>query len=940
MLAVIVIASCNSSNLRELGDSITVTTRGANGQMPHKVRLRVINDRIVHVSATPTDGFSSDSSLIVVSEPSAKVEFSIAEKPDTVVLATSAIRANVVVSTGEVFFTDTQGKTILAEKRGGGRTFEPVTIDNGKFLAVGQQFDSQIDEALYGLGANQTSYMNLRGRDADLFQYNTQAVVPFLISTKNYGILWDNYSRTKFGDRRDLMELSSLKLFDREGKEGGITATYFEKKGLPKVYCTRIEKDISYQFIPDLVKFPGGFNLGEGSVTWEGSMASEVGGLHKFMFTSAGYAKLWVDGQLLFDRWRQCWNTSSNRFDLPMEAGKRYSLRIEWVPDGGESFIALQHLDPLPEGEQSRISFYSEVASQIDYYFIAGDNMDQVIGGYRTLTGKAPMMPKWAMGFWQSRERYKTQEEIVGIVREFRKRQIPIDNIVLDWQYWPIDKWGDHDFEASRFPDPKGMMNTLHNMNTRLMISVWAKYYKGTSNYEIMDRNGWLYKLNIEKDRKDWLGYVSTFYDAYNPQARKEFWNQINTKLFSVGVDAWWMDATEPDITSNLPMDERKALMNPTALGPAAKYFNAFSLAQAKGVYEGQRATSPTQRVYILTRSAFAGLQRYAAANWSGDIAARWHDMRAQIPCGLNFCLSGIPYWTMDIGGFAVESRYYNPTPQDTEEWRELMTRWFQFGTFAPIFRVHGQYPFREMFNVAPETHPAYRAMLSYDKLRYRLMPYIYSLTGMTWLNDYTIMRGLAMDFGNDKKVVNIDDQFMFGPAIMVNPVCEYKARSRNVYLPSTNGWYDFNTGKFYTGGQTINAAAPYSHIPLFIREGAILPVGPAIQHTMEKPDAPITLFVFDGCNGEFILYEDEGVNNNYEKGGYTLTRFSYDNAGKVLSISDREGEYNGMSANRQFNVVFVTPQSPRKLNFDVKPDVTVSYQGAELRVDLSKYCK
>jgi len=932
----IALVSYSTTPYRKIPTGIIVQVRKSATNPDQSIRLQVVKNNIIRVSAIPGDKFVEEKSLMVMDTLTPKVDFTVSESGDTVILRTSLLKALVLQSTGQVIFTDISGKVILAEKQGGGKIYEAVTVEKKEYLAVRQQFESQPDEALYGLGANQTSYMNLEGKDADLFQYNTQAVVPFLVSTKNYGILWDNNSRTKFGDIREFEELSGFKLYDKDGKTGALTAVYTDKKDPSQIYTTRSEKEINYQFIPDLKKFPEGFNLGDGAVTWEGAIETDITGLHKFMFTSAGYSKLWIDGKLLFDRWRQCWNPCSNRFDLPMEAGKKYSVKIEWIPDGGESFIALKHLTPLSVEEQHRISFYSEVANQIDYYFIAGQNLDDVISGYRTLTGKAPMMPKWAMGFWQSRERYKTQDEILNTVREFRKRQIPIDNIVLDWQYWPIDKWGDHDFDSTRFPDPNGMMITLHDsLNTHLMISVWAKYYKGTKNYEEMDKHGWLYKLNIEKNRKDWLGYVSTFYDAFNADARKDFWNQINTKLFSKGVDAWWMDATEPDITSNLPMDERKALMNPTALGPGSKYFNAFSLEQASAVYDGQRKTNPDLRVYILTRSAFAGLQRYAAANWSGDIAARWHDMKAQIPCGLNFCISGIPYWTMDIGGFAVETRYNDAKGNDLDEWRELMTRWFQFGTFAPIFRVHGQYPYREMFNIAPENHPAYQAMLAYDKLRYRLMPYIYSLTGMTWLNDYTIMRALAMDFSNDKNVLNIDDQFLFGPSLLINPVSDYKARSRKVYLPANTGWYDFFTGRHYTGGQSIDAAAPYSNIPVFVKEGAILPVGPEIQFTSQKPADPITLFVFSGKDGEFTLYEDENINYNYEKGAYTLIPFSYHDASKTLVIGTRKGKFAGMTDKRTFNIVFVTPDKPGKLKFDSTPDKLIIYDGNGQQITL-----
>jgi len=928
--------SCGNTVIDKTGDGVTVLLGKSTENPGQVVRLQVISDNIIRVVSVPEGEFSQTESLMAVKPVDMVVDFTVDRADDHIALHTYSLNADISLKTGEVTFTDISGKTILAEKKGGGKSFVTASIDGESFYAVRQQFESPDDEALYGLGANQTSFMNLKGKDADLFQYNTLAVVPFIISNKNYGLLWDNNSRTKFGDVRDYYELSGMKLYNGEGMEGGLTATYSRRSDRTAVVTTREESEINYQFIPDLPKFPEGYDLTDGFVTWEGSFESDTSGLHKFVFTSAGYAKLWVDGNLVFDRWRQCWNPSSNYFTLDLDKGRRYPVRIEWIPDGGESFIAFKYLPPADPADQGRISFFSEVAEQIDYYFIRGNNMDEVISGYRTVTGKAPLMPEWALGFWQSRERYTTQKELLSTVSEFRKRQIPIDNIVQDWQYWPADQWGDHNFDPSRFPDPDGMIRTLHEkLNARIMISVWPKYYVGTENYEAMNSKGWLYKRNVEKGQKDWLGFVSTFYDPFNASAREAFWEQIDTKLFSKGIDAWWLDATEPDMCSNLPMDERKALMNPTALGPAAKYFNAFSLVNAQGVYEGQRKMKPGQRVFILTRSAFAGLQRYSAANWSGDIGSRWHDMKAQIPCGINFCMSGIPYWTMDIGGFAVESRYYNPSPADLEEWRELMTRWFQFGTFVPIFRSHGQYPYREMFNIAPENHQAYQTMLSFDRMRYRLMPYIYSLAGHTWLDDYTIMRGLAMDFSSDNNVNDIDNQYMFGPSLMISPVCEYKARSRAVYLPEACGWYDFFTGRYYEGGQTVEADAPYASIPVFVRAGSIIPTGPQIQYTSEKPADPLTLFVFTGSDGSFSLYEDEGINNNYENGAFTLIPISYKEAERTLILGKREGTFAGMLQTRTFNVVRISKDRPFILDFDAAPDTVVEYNGQELSVRL-----
>jgi alpha-D-xyloside xylohydrolase len=561
-----------------------------------------------------------------------------------------------------------------------------------------------------------------------------------------------------------------------------------------------------------------------------------------------------------------------------------------------------------------------------------------VIGGYRLLTGKAPIVPKWALGFWQSRERYKSQEELLSVVAEFRKRQIPIDNIVLDWFYWKENQWGSQEFDPERFPSPDSMIKLLHDRyHVKLMISVWPKFYEGVSTYNDFDKKGWLYKRNIADRQKDWVGpgYVSTFYDAFNEDARKAFWELIHKKIYTKGIDAWWMDASEPDILSNVSPEKRKQQMMPVAIGPVAENLNAYPLQNAKGIYEGQRAADPGKRVFLLTRSGFAGSQRYGAAIWSGDIGARWHDMKAQISAGLNFCMSGIPYWTMDIGGFVVENRFERPNATDLEEWRELMTRWYQFGAFVPLFRVHGQYPFREIFNTAPADHAAYKSMLYYNKLRYRLMPYIYSLAGQTYHNDYTIMRGLVMDFGSDKNVQSIGDQYMFGPALLVNPVYTQGAKERTVYLPANTGWYDLYSGKYENGGRTIQAPAPYGQMPVYVREGAIIPFGPELQYTAEKTADTILLQVYQGSNGKFSLYEDEGLNYNYEKGMFSNIGFRYSDTDRTLTIDQREGAFPGMAEQRVFIVRYIRKDGMQPLELSSSKGIMVKYDGKEKVIQL-----
>lgn len=933
-LLVISFSKPPANNFTKLDDGIVVKVKKPHPGGAMNVKLQVVTDKIIHVTASAVDTFSAAPSLMTVPKKR-NPAWKLVQQGDQLVLQTTSLRAVVSQTTGDVFFTDRAGKTILKELPATGRLFIKKQLENKSTYTICQAFQSPAGEAWYGLGQHQQGLFNYRGTQVSLLQQNTEVAIPFMVSNKNYGLLWDNYSISRFGDCRPFEPLSALSLFGADGTPGGLTATYLANKNPDSVFVRRAEQEIDYEFLQSLKKLPDGYSLQNGKVRWEGSIASSFTGNHNFLLYSGGYIKYWFDGKLLVDKWRQCWNPITTLVQLHLEKGKKYPVKIEWIPDGGESYVAMKWLSPIPEKDRNTFSFWSEAGDNINYCFVYGKNMDDVIGGYRELTGRATMMPQWAMGFWQSRERYKTQDEILSTMKEFREQKVPIDNIVLDWFYWKPDQWGSQEFDPSRFPDPEGMIKDLHEKyNAHFMISVWPKFYTGTKNYDLFNEKGWLYKQNVLNKQKDWVGYVSTFYDAYNPQARELFWNLVDDKLYKKGVDAWWMDATEPDILSNTSIEERKKLIGPVAPGSSTTYFNSFAEENAKAIYEGQRKTDPDKRVFILTRSAYAGSQRYAAATWSGDIGARWNDMKNQIAAGINFSVSGIPYWTMDIGGFSVEKRYEDAKGKDLDEWREQMTRWYQFGSFCPIFRVHGQYPYREIFNVAPKDHPAYKSMLYYDQLRYRLMPYIYTLNGKVYHDDYTIMRPLVMDFASDPAVKSIADQYMFGPSLLVNPVYEYQARSRKVYLPAGNDWYDFYTGAYQAGGQSITAAAPYERMPLLVKEGSIIPVGPDLQYTAEKPADPITLYIYTGRDASFTLYEDEGVNYNYEKGAYSKIPFYYNQAKKLLTIGKRKGSFAGMLTNRTFNVVFITktnggsPDRP-----DSKPAATIHYNGEAVSV-------
>ncbi len=904
----------------------------------HWMKIQVCTDEIIRVVASREKSPSTRPSLMVDRTAWPTVPWSMQKKDGQVEISTARLTVRVNPVDGAVTWYDTAGTLLLKERTGGGKILTAAEVMGEKTWHIQQLFDSPADEALYGLGTHQNAVMNWKGHDVTLAQENMVDVVPFLVSNKNYGILWDNYSRTKFGDIRDYQPLSSLKLFDAKGNQRGLTVEYFRDRDFGSLLTTATDSTIAHDFVDSIGTYPDGFDLNKGSIRWSGEIASGTAGVHKLRLYASSYVKLWLNGTLVVDAWRQSWLPWTHMLTLAMEPGKRYPIRIEWIPGGGN--IGLKCLPPEDPMYQNCLSLYSDVADQIDYYFIHGTNLDEVIHGYRTVTGKVPMMPKWAMGFWQSREHYNSQDEIISTVKEFRQKQFPLDNIVQDWFYWKEDQWGSHEFDPVRYPDPDSMVKQLHNdLHARIMISVWPKFYVGTRHYEEFKEKGWLYMHNVEKGVRDWVGrgYVSTFFDPFSAGARDLYWKQINEKLFVKGFDAWWLDSTEPDLQSNVSDSEVLKRMHPNALGTAARYRNAYSLVITKGVYENQRRTSPNQRVFILTRSAYAGQQRYAAASWSGDVATRWYDLRVQLPAGMNFSLSGIPYWTSDIGGFAVEPRYEHPNEADLDEWRELNTRWFQFGTFCPLFRSHGQFPFREPFNLAPVDHPAYKSMLYYAKLRYRLMPYLYSVAGMVTQSDYTFMRALPLDFGSDRKVLDIGDQYMFGPSLLVNPVTEYKARTRTVYLPAGTGWYHLKSGVFYQGGQTIQADAPYGDIPVFVKEGSILPGGPEIQYTDEKPADPIRLFVYTGADGSFSLYEDEGINYNYEQGKFSTIPLSFNENEKTLTIGKRQGDFPGMLAKRTFDIVWMGKAKQSPFDFLTKPDASVSYDGTVQTVKMQK---
>jgi alpha-D-xyloside xylohydrolase len=558
----------------------------------------------------------------------------------------------------------------------------------------------------------------------------------------------------------------------------------------------------------------------------------------------------------------------------------------------------------------------AEVADQIDYYFIYGPEMDGIIGRYRELTGEVPLFGKWAYGFWQCKNKYESQKEIEDVAAKYRAEHIPVDNIVQDWFWWITMgemKWNAH------YPDPQGMIDTLHKEHFHLMVSIWPYFRPGSATYDEFDKKGWFIAKTVQPS---FHPVGQALYDATNPEARKQYWANANTALFAKGVDAWWLDTDEPETEAR---EDNILTTNQIFLGSGARYANVYPLFHTGGVSDGQRAASDEKRVFILSRSAYAGAQRYGVTAWSGDVLSDWMTFQRQIPAGLNYAISGMPYWTTDIGGFISGGNLNDP------KFRELFVRWFQFGAFSPIFRVHGtRYPSEnELWSYGAENQ---KILVDYDTLRYRLMPYIYSEAWQVTSNHGTLMRPLVMDWREDVEAQNTGDEYLFGPAILVSPVTTEGATSRTVYLPKAT-WYDFWTGEKTEGGKRIQADAPLSKLPLFVRAGSIVPMGPRMEWTTERPADPIELRIYPGADGDFVLYEDENDGYAYEKGAHATIALHWDDGIKTLTISPREGSFLGMLKERTFKVVVVKGGHGVGIGETEGADSTVSYAGEKVSV-------
>ena len=572
--------------------------------------------------------------------------------------------------------------------------------------------------------------------------------------------------------------------------------------------------------------------------------------------------------------------------------------------------------------DASGMTFASNTGDMIDYYIVYGGDADATVAGLRELTGQAPMFPLWAFGFHQSRERYTSQDELVGTVERYRSLGVPLDGIIQDWQYWGEDNhwWNAVEFLNPKFPDPAGMMRRIHDLNAHATISIWPSFGPNTSIYKDFDKEGKLMAHKTFPQNGD-----TRVYNPWDSRARDIYWDYINRNMMSIGMDGWWLDATEPE---HSPIEESDYDYE-TGMGTFRSVRNSFPLVSVGGVYDHQRALSDDKRVFILTRSAYPGQQRYGAQSWSGDVEASWETLRRQIPAALNFSLCGIPYWNSDIGGFYTWQQY--PDGINDPAYKELYTRWMQFGAFTGMMRSHGTNCPREIWQFGAEGDPVYDAQARAINLRYRFLPYIYSAAWDVTDKGASLMRPLYADYAADPRSTGIDSQYLFGKSVMVAPMVT-SGVSRDVYLPAGNEWIDFWTGKRLAGGSQVKADAPIDIIPLYVKAGSILPMGPQVQYAAERPWDDMQIRVYPGADAEFTLYEDEGDNYNYEKGLYSTITMKWDDSARTLTIDNRKGKFEGMPEDRTFRVVLVGPGSATGLDIDSAAR-EVNYNGKKVKV-------
>ena len=739
----------------------------------------------------------------------------------------------VTAGDGKVEFMDKEGRTIFSALS---HELENASVQGEPTRKAKLEINSPEDEFLYGLGQFQDGYLNVRGLTRRLTQVNTQISVPFLLSSKGYGILWNNYGLTDFNPADH-----KVKMDRAEAKGEEITLDVTSTEGNRRE--TRRTND-----------FKATIDIAE-----DGQYAILLDVGQKM----ARRHDLSIDGKNVINL-INAWLPPTTSIIVDLKAGKHeFTAELE---RGDNPTICYRKVD-------DRTVFSSPVAECVDYTIFTG-NADEIIASYRKVTGEVPLMPSWAFGYIHCRERFHSQEELLSTARRFREEQIPIDLIVQDWQYWGRYGWNAMRFDEEHYPDPAKMVSDLHDMDMKLMISVWSK----------MDPNSEVGK--IAQERGHFIPNT-TWIDFFDEDASSFYWSNFRDRLLKpYGIDAWWQDATEPE---NDDLEGRKILKNTV---PGEVYRNVYPVMVSKTIFEGLAKDDPERRPMIFTRSGFSGVQRYGAVLWSGDVGNDWKTLRYQISSGLGFVATGLPWWTYDAGGF------FRPYDQySNEDYIERMIRWIQVGTFLPMMRVHGYMSNTEPWQYGPE---AQRIITEQIRLRYRLLPYIYSEASRVTTEGYTLMRPLIFDFPDDTDALKQDNEYMFGQSLLICPVTEKGVSQWRVYLPENEGgWYDFRTGKKYGNGWS-EVPVTIEDIPVFAKAGSILPLGPVKQHAAEKSDEPLTINVYPGADACFNLFEDDGLSVD---GSSSTIPFTWDDSSRTLTIGKRQGSFEGMEETRTFNI-------------------------------------
>ena len=837
------------------------------------LQIYPLNDNTFRVKFAKSENFQS--AELVFTSTVKTPDFKVIDSPHSLNISLQKIVAVVDKKTSSLKFKDAQGKLILSEEVGG-RSLTASTVQGEPTLIARQKFVSPKDEYLFGTGQFQDGFMNIKGLTRRLTQVNTQISIPFIYSSKGYGLLWHNYGLTDYNPANTKVELTPVSSTG-EAIAFDVTTTEGTKKDIRQQAGFggkfRVEKKGRYAVLLDV-----GQKMARKHIV-------SIDNKDVINFTG-GY-----------------WMTPTASAFVDLDAGEHSVLISGDKKDRPSFYLRLTSDETV---------FQSPVSEGIDYVVFAG-KADDVIASYRRLSGTAPLMPIWSLGYIHCRERFSTQKQILDNTNEFRNRKLPMDMIVQDWQYWGKYGWNAMKFDEKDYPDPAKMVDSLHSLNTRLMVSVWSRIDP---------------KCEVGKEMTEKNYYIpnTQWVDFFNPDAAACYWRNFSSRLLKpYKIDAWWQDATEPE---NDDLVGRK-IANGTILGE--KLRNVYPLFVNKTVYEGSRRDVPEKRVCILTRSAFSGEQRYAAATWSGDIGHDWETFRRQIPAGLNYVITGLPYWTTDCGGF------FRPANQYTDStYHERFLRWFQYATFCPLQRVHGYKTDTEFWRFGPKVE---KEAMRYLNLRYSLLPYIYSQAAAVTFSGSTLMRPLVMDFASDKKALEQNYEFMFGPSILVSPVLKPNVTKWDVYLPENKaGWYDFWSGENKSGGQTVRAEATIDKIPLFVKAGSIIPFGETKQNTTEK-DKTIELRVYTGANAEFELYNDDGESYQYEKGECSRIKMEWNEEKKELQIADRKGKYKGMVDNIRFNVRWI---SPTNASGSSENSITksIDYDGHGLKIGLPSILK